>query len=173
MSTWQQLRVQSLQRWHTLSLQEQRGITVLSLLLGAVLFWAIAIAPALDTLRDTEQRRQQIGLQHAQMLAWQAQAKALQAANPVSHNEALRNLQSFTPASQIQLQVQGQRVVVQLKAMPAPALVNWLSQARQQAHALPVEAHLTRAQPMHGAPSHVPAWDGSMVLVLPTRGTTP
>ena len=173
MSAWQQLRMQSLQRWHALPPREQRGIAVFSMLLGAVLFWLVAISPALDTLRDSDQRRQHIGLQEAHMLAWQAQAKALQAANPVSHSEALRHLQGLTPTPQIQLNVQGQRVAVQLKAVPAPILANWLAQVRQQAHALPVEVHLTRTQPVNTAPAHVPAWDGSMVLVLPGRGTTP
>lgn len=173
MSAWQQLRAQSLRRWHTLSPREQRVFAVLSMLLCLVVFWAIAMAPALDTLRDSDKRRQHIGLQHAQMLAWQAQAKALQAATPVSHSDALRTLQSLSPSPQIQLQVQGHRVAAQLKAVPAPTLANWLTQVRQQAHTLPVEVHLTLAQPVNTATAHVPAWDGSMVLVLPNRGTAP
>lgn len=173
MSAWQQLCTQSRQRWHALHPKEQRGVAVFSLLVGVVLFWLVAISPALDTLRDSDQRRQHIGLQQAHMLAWQAQAQALQAANPVSHSDALRRLQSLTPTPQIQLNVQGQHVAVQLKAVPAPILANWLTQVRQQAHALPVEVHLTRTQAVNAASAQIPAWDGSMVLVLPSRGTTP
>jgi general secretion pathway protein M len=66
---------------------------------------------------------------------------------------------------------------VQLKAVPAPALANWLTQARSQAQALPVEAHLTRnttstasTTPVSNANGVV--WDGNLVLSLPNRGAT-
>ena len=101
-------------------------------------------------------------------LALQNQAQALQTRTPLSRDEALRNLQGLTPSAQMQLNVQGDRVSVQLKAMPAPTLANWLAQARSQAQALPVEAHLTRGNTT-GANSAV-VWDGSLVLSLPNRG---
>lgn len=163
-------------RWQALSPREQRGVSVLGVLFGVLLFWSIAIAPALNTLRDSDNRRMQIGQQQAHMLALQAQAKALQTRTPLSRDEALRTLQSLTPNAQIQLNVQGDRVAVQLKAVPAPTLANWLAQVRSQAQALPVEAHLTRSNTTGTAPaatSPVVAWDGSLVLRLPTRGTTP
>jgi general secretion pathway protein M len=68
---------------------------------------------------------------------------------------------------------------VQLKAVPAPTLANWLTQARTQAQALPVEAHLTRgnAPATNNASAPVAnsavAWDGSLVLSLPNRGAAP
>jgi len=163
-------------RWQALSPREQRGVSVLGALVGVVLFWAITIAPALNTLRDSDNRRAQIGQQQAHMLALQAQAKALQTRTPLSRDEALRTLQGLTPNAQIQLNVQGDRVAVQLKAVPAPTLANWLAQVRSQAQALPVEAHLTRSNTTGTAPaatSPVVAWDGSVVLRLPTRGTAP
>ena len=163
-------------RWQALSPREQRGVSVLGVLVGVLLFWSIAIAPALNTLRDSDNRRAQIGQQQDHMLALQAQAKALQTRTPLSRDEALRTLQGLTPNAQIQLNVQGDRVAVQLKAVPAPTLANWLAQVRSQAQALPVEAHLTRSNTTGTAPaatSPVVAWDGSMVLRLPTRGTTP
>ena len=163
-------------RWQALSPREQRGVSVLGVLLGVLLFWSIAIAPALNTLRDSDNRRAQIGQQQAHMLALQAQAKALQTRTPLSRDEALRTLQGLTPNAQIQLNVQGDRVAVQLKAVPAPTLANWLAQVRSQAQALPVEAHLTRSNTTGTAPaatSSVVAWDGSLVLRLPTRGTAP
>jgi len=163
-------------RWQALSPREQRGVSVLGALVGVLLFWSIAIAPALNTLRDSDNRRAQIGQQQAHMLALQAQAKALQTRTPLSRDEALRTLQGLTPNAQIQLNVQGDRVAVQLKAVSAPTLANWLAQVRSQAQTLPVEAHLTRSNTTGTAPaatSPVVAWDGSMVLRLPTRGTTP
>ncbi|WP_310614774.1 type II secretion system protein GspM [Limnohabitans sp.] len=160
------LRAQTLSRWQALSPREQRGVSVLGALLGVWLFWSIAIAPALNTLRDSDNRRAQIGQQQAHMLALQHQAQALQTRTPLSRDEALRSLQSLTPGALMQLNVQGDRVSVQLKSVPAPTLANWLTQARSQAQALPVEAHLTRSNAANSAV----VWDGSLVLSLPTRG---
>ena len=151
-----------MKRWQALSPREQRGLSLLGALLAMLLFWLIAIAPALNTLRDSDHRRAQIGQQHAHMLALQAQAQTLQTRTPISRDEALRNLQGLTPSEQIQLNVQGDRVMVQLKAVPAAALASWLTQARSQAQALPVEAHLTRS-------NTAMTWDGSLVLSLPSR----
>lgn len=168
-----------MKRWQALSPREQRVVSVLGALIGVVLFWSIALAPALNTLRDSDNRRAHIGQQQAHMLALQNQAQALQTRTPLSRDEALRNLQSLSAGIPIQLNVQGDRVSVQLKAVPAPILANWLSQARSQAQALPVEVQLTRSNA--AAASNVSAstlatanlvvvWDGSLVLSLPNRG---
>jgi general secretion pathway protein M len=179
------LRTRTLARWQALSPREQRGISVLGTLLGLGLFWSIALAPALNTLRESDQRRAQIGQQQAHMLALQRQAQALQTRIPLSRDEALRSLQSLSAGSYFQLTVQGERVSVQLKAVPAPILANWLTQARAQAQALPLEVQLTRSSvasnpnnatsnTTSNAPSNAAnttlAWDGSLVLRLPNRG---
>ena len=170
MSALAQLRTQAQARWQALSLREQRSVSVLGALLGVLLFGSIAIAPALSTLRDSDNRRTQIEQQHAHMLTLQQQAKALQTRTPLSHDEALRSLQSLTPAAHIQLNVQGERVTAQLKSVPAATLADWLAQARDQAQALPIEAHLTRGDT---TASPEVTWDGNMVLTLPNRGATP
>jgi general secretion pathway protein M len=171
-----------MKRWHALSTREQRSISLLGALIGVVFFWSIAIAPAFNTLRDSDNRRVQIGQQQAHMLALQNQAQALQTRTPLSRDEALRNLQSMSAGKPIQLNVQGERVSVQLKAVPAPILANWLAQARSQAQALPVEAQLTRGNAAatttasnvsaSAAPTANSAvvWDGTLVLSLPNRG---
>ena len=165
MSALNSLRAQATSRWQALSSREQRGVSMLTALLAVLLFWSIAIAPALNTLRDSDNHRAQIGQQQAHMLALQAQAQALQTRTTLARDEALRNLQGLTPSAQMQLNVQGDRVTVQLKAVPAATLANWLAQARNQAQALPVEAHLTRS-------NTAMTWDGSLVLSLPNRGVT-
>jgi general secretion pathway protein M len=170
-------RTQALARWQALSPREQRGVSVLGALLGVLFFGSIAIAPAFNTLRDSDNRRAQIGQQQAHMLALQTQAQSLQTRTPLSRDEALRNLQDITTSPQIQLNVQGERVLVQLKAVPAPTLANWLAQARNQAKALPVEAHLTRGNVTVANNASAPTatnsavvWDGNLVLSLPNRG---
>ena len=91
MSALTSLRSQANSRWQALSPHEQRGISVLGALLAVLLFWSIAIAPALNTLRDSDNRRTQISQQQAHMLAMQAQAQALQTRTPLAREEALRN----------------------------------------------------------------------------------
>jgi general secretion pathway protein M len=137
--------------------------------MGLLLFIALAVNPALNTLRDSDNRRGQIAQQQAHMLALQAQAQALQNRTFLSRDEALRQLQSITPNAHMQLQAQGTRVSVQVKAMPAADLAQWLAQARQQAQTLPTEAHLTR----NAASTSATVWDGNLVLSLPTRGAAP
>jgi general secretion pathway protein M len=164
------LRTKIMTRWHALSSREQLGMTVLGALLGVMLFVSVAIAPALSTLRDSEYRRTQIGQQQAHMLALQAQAKTLQTRTALTRDEALRHLQAITPNAQIQLNVQGDHVSVQIRAVPAASLANWLAQSRDQAQALPLEAHLTRSNGSGSTPQ-APTWDGSLVLSLPHRGS--
>jgi general secretion pathway protein M len=175
MSTIAQLRTQMHARWHALSGREQRGVSVLVGLIGVCLFWALAIAPARNTLQDTHNRRAHIAQQQAHMLALQAQAQALQTRLPLSRDEALHRLQSLSADPHLQIMAQGERVTVQLKTVPAPLLSNWLTQARSQAQALPVEAHLTRHPGASAAPTSAAevVWDGTMVLTLPNRGAAP
>ena len=152
-------------RWQALSARERHSLSLLLALLGVVLVWSIAIAPAMNTLRDSAQRRTQLAQQQSHMLALQAQAQALTTRTPMSREAALRSLQALTPGPQIQLTPQGDRVTAQLKAVPAATLANWLAQARNQAQVLPGEAHLTR-----GTATDAVVWDGSLVLNLPSRG---
>jgi len=171
-TTWTQLRTTLAARWQALSTREQHALSGLAAVLAVVLFWAIGIAPAWQTLREADAQRSQLAQQHAQMLSWQTQAQELQQRTPLSRDEALRSLNKLSSAAGngLQLQVQGERVSVQLKAVPASTLADWLSQARAQAQALPLEAHLTRSSAgVNDATSII--WDGQVVLSLPTRAT--
>jgi general secretion pathway protein M len=163
------MKTQLLARWQAFSPRDQRVLSVLSSVMGLLLFIALAVNPALNTLRDSDNRRGQIAQQQAHMLALQAQAQALQNRTFLSRDEALRQLQSITPNAHMQLQAQGTRVSVQVKAMPAADLAQWLAQARQQAQTLPTEAHLTR----NAVSTSATVWDGNLVMSLPTRGAAP
>lgn len=170
-------------RWQALPPREQRSLALLASALGLVLVWLIAVAPALSALQESSQRRAQLTQQHAHLLGLQAKAQSLQKQTPLSRDEALRRLQGITAVPGMQLNVQGERVSVQLKAVPAPALVQWLTQARTQAQALPLEAHLTRsasasASARTSANNNAPAastvvWDGNLVMRLPSRNAAP
>ena len=168
MSELKQLRAQVLSHWHALSARERLGLSVLGTLLLVCLFWSVMIAPALNTLRESEVRRLQIDQQESQMLALQQIAQSLQTRTPLPREEALRNLQGLTPSTHIQLNVQGERIAVQLKAIPASVLTNWLTQARNQAQVLPIEAHLTRSNATD-VNSKTSTWEGNLVMSLPRR----
>lgn len=163
------MKAQLLARWQAFSARDQRVLSVLASVIGLLLFTSLAVTPAVNTLRDSDHRRSQIAQQQTHMLALQAQALALQNRTFLSRDEALRQLQSITPNARIQLQAQGTRVTVQLKAVPAAELAQWLAQARQQAQTLPIEAHLTR----NLASTTSTVWDGNLVLSLPQRGAAP
>lgn len=166
-------------RWQALPPREQRSLSLLVSALSLVVVWLIAVAPALSALQESSQRRAQLTQQHAHLLGLQAKAQALQKQTPLSRDEALRRLQGITAVPGMQLNVQGERVSVQLKAVPAPALAQWLTQARTQAQALPLEAHLTRSASVStSANNNAPAastvvWDGNLVMRLPSRNAAP
>lgn len=163
------------QRWRALSAREQRGLVVVGGLLLVLLAWQVLIAPAQKKLRQAQAQRQVVAQQLAHMQALQTQAQALQQRTPMSRESALRTLQGFTLPSGIQLNPQGERVLVTLKGVPAHVLSDWLAQARTQAQVLPSEVHLTRTSvnpvastaAITAAPQTSPTWDGSLVLVLP------
>ena len=166
-------------RWQDLTTREQRSVSFVASVLGLLLVWLIAIAPALTTVQQSDLRRAQVAQQHAHLLGLQAKAQSLQKQTPLSRDEALRRLQSTMLTPGMQLNVQGERVSLQLKAVPASALAQWLTQARTQAQALPLEAHLTRSASANtSANNNAPAastvvWDGNLVMRLPSRNTTP
>ncbi len=160
-------------RWQALSSSEQRSLTGLAWVLSLALLYSVALAPAWRTLTHSHAQREQLNQQLAQMQALQAQAQALQQRTPLSRDEALRALQSLSKGagSGLQLTVQGERVSVQVTALPASALAQWLQMARTQAQSLPVEAHLSQAKAT--SPGASISWSGSLVLSLPSRLSPP
>lgn len=162
-------------RWQALSVREQRGLRLLG---GVVLFalaWQVLVAPAQHKLHEADTQRQRVAQQHAHMLALQAQAHALQQRNALSREMALKVLQGMPTVAGLQLNPQGERVLVTLKAVPATALSDWLAQARTQAQSLPGEVHLTRNTTSSAALATEPStavWDGTMVLELPRGNGT-
>jgi general secretion pathway protein M len=79
------------------------------------------------------------------------------------HNRLLRNL-VVTLGPQSSISVQADMATIQLKGVNPNALTQWLVQAREQAHALPVQAKLSRKSDTSNA-----AWDGQIVLQLPQK----
>ena len=169
-------------RWQGLSAHERLLASVLVGLFSVWLFVSIAISPALRTLNSAERQRTDVAQQVVQMRSLQQRAQELQKTKPLSRDESLRSLQSITPTGNpaLQMTIQGDRVLVQLKNLSASQLATWLAQARSNAQALPDEVHITRSNSSGGNASNgvsaistssavITAWDGQIALRLPQR----
>jgi len=169
-------------RWQGLSARERLLASVLLGLFGIWLFVSIAISPALRTLNSAEQQRAEVAQQVVQMRALQQRAQELQKTKPLSRDESIRSLQSITPTGNpaLQMTIQGDRALVQLKNLSASQLATWLAQARSNAQALPDEVHISRSNSSSvnassginatsNSTNTTTAWDGQIVLRLPQR----
>ena len=185
--------------WRELPTREQRLVGVAGTIVVLALVWWVALAPALRTLSTARIAHAQLDVQLQQMVTLQAQARALQAQPRVNRDDALRALESTVKqglGANAQMQVAGgsagDGVLVTLGGTPPDALVQWLSQARGNARAVPREVHLTRSQvsvarPIAFTPAAAPGampgtvpapaaaasgptrarWDGTLVMSLP------
>lgn len=159
------------ERWRQLAHRERTLIATAAVLIGTTLLWWVGVAPALRTLRQASDARQQLDGQIQHMQALQAQAVALQASPRLPDEGAARALET-TVRQRLgqtgQLSVAGERATLTLKGVSPDALAQWLAEARVNARAVPIEVRLTRT------PGSGPAsWNGTMVLSLPQPGARP
>jgi general secretion pathway protein M len=133
--------------WRSLP-QRDRRLALLGtavLLLFAV--WALAVQPALSTLRaaPTELDRLEAQLQTMQRLA--TEAAELRATPAVGPEQAAEALKAATErlGERGRLSLQGDRAVLTLNGAGTEALRNWLAEARSAARARPIEVNLLRA----------------------------
>ncbi len=154
--------------WTRRSPREQRLLVIGIWLLGLTVLWVLALAPALRTWQEAPARQAQLDTQSQRMRELQAQAQGLQKPAAISRTDAAmwlqKNLAELGPNARISLQ--GDTATLSLQAAPAAALARWLSQARDNAQALPTQAQLQQASPA-GADSPAATWRGSLVLRLP------
>lgn len=152
------------QRWTALAPRERLLVAAAAGVVALALFWWIALAPALATLRAAEAQHRALDAQLQYMKRLQAQARAAQGQPRQNPDEALRQLEATTRqqlGAAARTSVAGDRATVTLGNAPAAALAQWLSQVRANARAIPTEAKLTR--------NAGGGWDGSVVLTLPAR----
>ena len=151
------------ERWGRVARRDQLLLQgALALLLVALLWW-LGLAPALKTLRSAPAQHLQLEAQLQQMQRLQTQAKLLQNQPRMAFDEARRALEaSVKPlGAAAQLSIVGERATVNLKAISADALAQWLAQARLNARAAPEQAHLVRNAAL--------AWDGTLMFYLGAR----
>lgn len=140
-NTWQSL-------WGQRSAREQQLLGWAGLVLLLVTVWSLALAPALGTWLQAPDKQAQLDAQSQRMRQLQLQAQSLQKPPTLSRAEAAQwlenSLGSLGPNAQISLQ--GERATLRVQAAPADALARWMSQARDNAQALPLQAQLQQTQ---------------------------
>lgn len=149
--------------WRQLKMSERRLILVAFWLILTALVWWLAIAPALKTIKEAPAQSRALDTQLQSMRALSAEAKNLQNQPKLGLDEAQKALQSAVTqrfGSTAQLNLAGERATLILKNANPQELAVWLTQARVNARALPVEAKLNR---------NGDNWDGTLILNLPKK----
>lgn len=158
-AAWVQARDQALAQWSALGERERWALQVAATMLGLLLFWLIAIAPARRTIQAAPAQLEMLELQLQQMQGQALEARTLQAAPTVPPAQAQAALVGATErlGSAARLQVSGDRAVLSLNGVSPEALQGWLGEVRSAARARPVEAQLSRGPK---------GFSGSVVLAL-------
>lgn len=146
--------------WGRLAQRERRMVTLGAWGLGALLLWALGLAPAWRTLNTTPALRDAADAQSQQMQALAREATALRAVAPVPLPQAQQALTTATArlGSAAKLSLQGDRALLTLKGADSEQLAAWLGEARAGARARVVEASLNQTSPGR--------YDGSLTLAL-------
>lgn len=153
-------RAPLLQRWNALAARERRLLLAGALVLGGYLLWALALAPALRTLRETPAQLDRVHTQLQRMRALADEAQQLRRVAPLAPTQAQAALQEAAQrlGERGRLQLQGERAVLQLKGISGEQLAAWLAEARSAARAQVVDAALSQSAPG--------LYDGSLTLGL-------
>ena len=144
-------------RWAQMSPREQGLVRGALVLLALALVWFVALRPALATLRSAQIQGPQLRAQLQDMLQLQAQAQVLQAQPAAQTQDSKSLLEAALPTlgATARMSLTGDRATVTLEGSSPDDLAQWLTQARLNARARPLELHLTQSQGL---------WKGRIVL---------
>lgn len=150
--------------WRARDARERRLVLLAAWVLGLYLLWALALQPALRTLREAPPRLDQLQAELQRMQAEAAEARQLRARPPMPRAQALAALQAATArlGERARLSEQGERIVLTLAGASGEELRDWLADARTGARARVTEMRLA---PQPGSAAGGLA--GSVVLGLP------
>jgi general secretion pathway protein M len=153
-------------RYAALGPREQRGLLLAVSLLVLLLLIGVGVLPAVRSVRASPQLQQQQAVQLQALQQLQVRTQALQALPQLDQQAAIDSLQASMGllGGNAEISVGDQRVHLVLRATSAQSLAEWLARARAEAHAVPIEARLTREGPAGDA-----LWSGSLVMSLPPR----
>ena len=133
--------------WKERAPRERQLIAAMVFAVTVLVVWLIAIQPALQTLRETPPKLDQLDLRLQQMQLAALESQALRSATPVPQAQATQALRTATErlGDKAKLVVQGDRATVSFTGVAIDGLRGWLGEARSGARARPVEAQLQKA----------------------------
>lgn len=148
------------QHWAQSSAREKTLLRAGAALVTVALLWWVTISPALRTLREAQTQGPALQAQMQTMLQLQARAAALQAQPKLAATDSKALLDAALPTlgTAARMTISGERATITLDGSSADALAQWLTQVRLNAHARPIEMHLTQSQGR---------WSGRLILQLP------
>lgn len=153
--------------WQQRNPRERLLLIVGAAVIGLALVWRIGLAPAMNIWQEAPTKQALLDQQSQQMMQLQAQAQSLKTQQALSRNDAIQWLEShlgeLDPKAKQNLQAE--HMQISLQAAPAENLANWLAQAREQAHARPVQAQLQQSAAT--ADEHTILWRGNLLMRLP------
>lgn len=148
-----------MQRWQQLGERDRRAIAWGASLLGLALLWWLALAPAINTLREAPARiaTERATVQRLKGMAQEAQSLQGQVRAP-GEASALDQLRQASAGlgDRAQVTIQGDTVLVTLVAVTAEEWAPWLAQVRLNAQLKPSQVRL-RAAPDG-------TWSGTLVF---------
>lgn len=146
--------------WAARTGRERQALALAAAVIGAYLLWAVALAPALGTLRQAPAQRAALERQMEHMQALAAEAQALRATPPLAaaQAQALLTAAVVRLGDKARLMLQGDRAVLTLNGLDGTQLALWLADVRAAARVRVIEAQLNRT-PQGG-------YTGSVVLAF-------
>lgn len=147
-------------RWKARPLRERRAALAAAWLVGLLLLWVLAIAPAWRTASLAPARLDQLDNQLQMLQRMAGEARELRALASIPPTQAIGVLRAATDAlgGAGRLQASSERATLTLSGVSSAQLRDWLAEARSNARARPIEANLTRGPT---------GFTGSIVVALP------
>lgn len=150
--------------WRRLAPRERGALTLALAVVAGALLWAVALAPALRTLRSVQAEHRTLDAQLAQMRRLQAEARQLASQPRRNPDEAMQLLEATIRqrlGTGARYSVAGDQVTVTLTGAAPDVLAQWLTEARANARASAQQMQLRR--------SPAGLWEGRIVMALPPR----
>ena len=133
--------------WRGLASRERTGLLTAGAVVLGYILWALALSPALQTLKRAPLDLDLLEAQYQGMQRLAVESQALRAIPPLPADAAVAALKSATErlGDKGRLMLQGDRAVLSVNGATPQALRDWVAEALSGARARPLEANLTRA----------------------------
>lgn len=150
-----------------LSPRERLGLGYALAAVVVVLTWVLLIAPAWRQISSATHQRLALDQSLSTMQQQAAEAVQLKADTALVESNLNQVIQAATQlhlGAGSQTKLSADKATVTVTATTSTGLAQWMSTVRQNAHAKPLEAHLTKTGAL---------WGGTIVLALPVKAATP